>query len=125
MFSGGPVNFAVVCDSSDAECTAPYPSSTFAIADGGLLSFSVVIGDTNLNFPIGGTTIAVSTSAGKLTASPPSPVADTVSSGPIEFTFILSDSSPGDTDPVDPVVVTVDVTWKGTKFSRTAFGTVD
>jgi hypothetical protein len=125
MFTGHPDNFEIVCDSTNPACLAPYPSNSFAIPNGGVLSFSIVIGDVNLNVPVGGTTISVATSAGKLTAFPPSPLADTVSSGPVEFSIILSDNSVTDTDPPEPAIISVEVTWKGTKYVVFASGTVD
>ncbi|NOZ25198.1 MAG: hypothetical protein GXO94_03795 [Nitrospirae bacterium] len=109
MFTGEPVNFAIT------------PTS-FSIANGGSQTFSVIIADTNLNYPTPGTTISVSADGGKLQAYPPTPVEDGVSKGPLMFNFKLSDN---DTDTtVDNVTVVVEIEWEGAKASRIADGDI-
>jgi len=127
MFTGHPANFRIACDNSNSVSSTCDTRTTFTLDNADSLEFSVVIGDVNLNVPIGGTTIAVASSAGKLTASPPTPLADTVSSGPVVFSFTLSDASVTDdpANPTEPAIITVDVTWKGTKYTVFASGNVD
>ncbi|GBE36699.1 hypothetical protein BMS3Bbin07_00849 [bacterium BMS3Bbin07] len=117
MFTGQPVNFAVT------------PSS-FTILDAGVPNegsqdFTVIIADTNLNTPSPGTTISVSADGGKLSAYPPTPVADGLSSFPIMFSFTLSDSKADDTDPPENVRVVVEVEWEGVKYPIVISGTID
>lgn len=112
MFTGRPVNFAV------------YPPS-FNIADGNSQTFSVIVADTNLNRPSPGTTISVSTDGGKLSAYPPSPIADGLSSYPVIFSFTLSDSNAGDTDPAENVRGLVEVEWEGVKYPYVISGIIN
>ncbi len=109
MFTGEPVNFAVT------------PTS-FTILDGGMQSFSVIIADENLNRPSPGTTISVSADGGKLSAYPPTPVEDGLTSSPVMFTFTLSDND-SDLD-VDNVTILVEIEWEGAKDSISIRGTV-
>jgi hypothetical protein len=127
MFTGHPANFSIACDASGAATSVCNTQTSFTLENAEVLVFDVVIGDVNLNVPVGGTTISVASTAGKLTAFEPSPVADTVSAGPVEFSFILADASVTDdpANPAEPVIISVEVTWKGTKYVIFASGTVD
>ncbi|MEC4685976.1 MAG: hypothetical protein VST71_09635 [Nitrospirota bacterium] len=112
MFTGKPVNFAVT-------------PSTFDIGDGDSQTFSVIVADTNLNRPSPGTTISVSADGGKLSAYPPSPIADGLSSSPVIFSFTLSDSNAGDTDPAENVRGLVEVEWEGVKYPVVISGIIN
>jgi len=112
MFTGEPVNLAV-------------NPTTFTIADGGSQTFNVIVADVNLNRPSPGTTISVSADGGKLSAYPPSPVADGVTKYPVMFDFTLSDDTIGDTDPPENVRAVVDVVWEGITYSVVIPGTID
>jgi len=99
--------------------------STFTIADGGSQTFKVIVADKNLNSPSPGTTISVSADGGKLSAHPPSPVADGLTKSPVMFDFTLSDSNVGDTDPPENVTAVVEVVWEGVKYPFVVSGTID
>ena len=112
MFTGSPVNFSVV------------PTS-FSIADGGSQVFSVIVADTNLNRPSPGTTISVSADGGKLSAYPPTPIPDGLTSRYVDFDFTLSDSNAGDSNPPENVAAVIEVEWEGVKYQIVIPGTID
>lgn len=117
MFTGKPVYINV-------------EPSTFTILDAGLpgegsQTFQVIVADSNLNRPSPGTTISVSADGGKLSAYPPSPVADGLTQSPVMFAFTLSDNKANDTDPPENVRVVVEVEWEGVKYSIVIPGTID
>jgi len=85
--------------------------SIFAIANGGSLSFSAMVGDINANRLVSGATIAVAASVGTLAGQTTHTVPDGVPSGPSVLNFNLSDAAPTTVAaPAAVSIVTVTVT---------------
>lgn len=85
----------------------PTPGSTYTISASGSQQFRFMLGDTDLNAPLAGTTISVTTSKGALVGTTNYTVPDAVG-GPVEIFFTLLD--PDSDATVDSSSVTVQVT---------------
>lgn len=98
---------------------------TFAIADGGSQTFTLLVSDINLNPLIGDTTVSISTDAGELAGTTSYTFPDMFIQGPVELSFILKDSDIGDIDPAEIAVITITVSYKGVDYERTVTGTIN
>ncbi|RJR20575.1 MAG: hypothetical protein C4581_03125 [Nitrospiraceae bacterium] len=105
----------------------PLTSGTFNIANGDYMSFKLLIADININPLISGTTVTISSDAGKQSGTSSYTFPDIAPSenGPVELLFTIA--SDDDTDAMDPEVctITVAVTWKGIKYTYVFTGIVD
>jgi len=107
-------------------------TADFAIPNGGSEAITVIVCDTNLNPLPPGSTITISTNAGKVSGRTEYTFPNSNAIGPdvdghlglIEFPFIISDSDPDETDPED-AIITVEVSWEGFVYSLDIEGEVD
>ncbi len=114
IISGGPTYIA----------TNPAASATFNVAPGGSQTFTLLVGDRNLNYLVGGSTISISASKGTLTGTSSFTFPTTFTTGPYEASFTLTDSDPATTQ-AEPVTVNIDVTWKGLTTTLLISGNMD
>lgn len=80
----------------------------FAINSGGSQTFSFMVGDVNANMLVGGTTITVAATEGKLAGQTSYTIPDGIPYGPIELSFTLSDEDSDITS--EPSTITITVT---------------
>ena len=103
----------------------PSPS-TFAIADGGSQTFTVLVSDYNFNYLVADTQVTVTLSgAGELAGETSYTFPSGFYQGPKEITFTLSDDTAGDSDPAAVAVITVSVSGPSGSNTAVITGTVD
>lgn len=85
-------------------------AGSMTVADGASNSFSFMLGDSNTNRLVSGTTITVAlTGAGELGGQTSYTIPDGNPSGPQVISFNVSDAAAGDTDPGEAFTLTVTV----------------
>ncbi|MBI5055514.1 MAG: hypothetical protein HZB61_02700 [Nitrospirae bacterium] len=101
--------------------------NTITVPNAGSQSYKFLVTDINLNSPIGGTKVSISTSKGTLsgTTSYTFPDLPPDTNGPIELSFTLEDSNKTDTDLPEFTTITIKVTYKGVDYYLPVTGTVD
>lgn len=101
--------------------------SSFAIADGGSQAFSLFVADVNGNPLVGGSSFSVSASGGQLMGVTAADIPDAVfpGLGVTDFSFVLVDDNPGDTDPPEMVELTVEITSDNNNVTLRVLGTID
>ncbi|MBI4848263.1 MAG: hypothetical protein HY808_06770 [Nitrospirae bacterium] len=111
---------------------APYyldtnPASPFAIGNGLSQPFTLLVADYNLNPPIGGTKVTISTSKGTLSGTTSYTFPDLFVAGPIELSFTLSDADPAnDLAPTgESATITIKVTYKSIDYYLLVTGTIE
>jgi hypothetical protein len=99
--------------------------STFTISNAGSQTFTLLVSDSNLNPLSPGSTVAISTDKGNISGMTAYTFPNVFRSGPIELSFVISDSDPKDTDPPEVATITITVTWEGIAFTQTFSGSID
>jgi hypothetical protein len=101
------------------------PDPGFTVADGGAIVIRFRVHDANENPLVGGTTLRVQTTGGQLGGDTEFTLPDTQSPLYTSFAVILSDDSPGDSDPQRAVTVTVAVQSPNGNARASVSGTMD
>jgi len=101
------------------------PAPGFDVADGGAITIYFRVHDANDNPLVGGTTIRAQATAGQLGGDNDVTLPDTQSPAYTYFSVTLSDDTPGDTDPVRAVTVTIAVQSQNGNARRSVTGTID
>ncbi len=99
--------------------------SAFNILNGGSQGFTLLVSDINLNPLSPGSKVTISVDEGKLSGVTSYTFPNLFIRGPVELSFVVSDSSVTDTDLPKPATITVKVTWEETEYTRTFSGTID
>jgi len=107
-------------------------TATFAIPNGGSEAITVIVCDTNLNPLTPGSTITISTDAGKVSGRIDYEFPNSSTIGPdvdghlglIEFPFIISDND-SEEDKQQSATITIEVSWEGGAYSWNIPGTID
>ena len=131
VFESFPVTFSGPTQTPILDsCSAP-PCASFAIANGGAISFTIEVHDDLLNPIVGGSTISVSSSAGTISGGsitvPDGESFNRLVPGLTQFTFVLADAD-SKTVSVPPAPATVVVTVTSPNGNVTAIvanGTVE
>jgi len=105
---------------------------TFDIPNGGSLPITVIVCDQNLNPLTPGSTVTITTDAGKVKGETSYTYPNSSVIGPdmnghlglIEFPFIISDSDPDETTPEDAIISIV-VSWEGDAYTLDITGKVE
>ena len=98
---------------------------TFAIPNAGYQTFTLLVSDSNLNPLSPGSTVAISTDKGKISGMTAYTFPNVFRSGPIELSFVISDSDPKEIDPPEVATIKITVMWEGIEFTRTFSGSID
>ncbi|MCD6486539.1 MAG: Ig-like domain-containing protein [Syntrophobacterales bacterium] len=122
-------NFKILVTGSPIICSN---TATFNIPNGGSEAITVSVCDRNLNPLTPGTTVSITTNAGKVSGRINYTFPNSSVIGPdrdghlglIEFPFIISDSDPDETKP-EIATITVEVYWEGGTYSLNIIGNVD
>ncbi|MBW2630858.1 MAG: hypothetical protein JRC90_03690 [Deltaproteobacteria bacterium] len=107
-------------------------TATFDIPNGGSSVINVVVCDRNLNPLTPGSTVTISTDAGKVSGRTSYTYPNSSIIGPdmdghlglIEFPFVISDSDPDETKP-EIATITVTVSWEGGSYTLDIVGSVE
>ncbi len=107
-------------------------TATFNIPNGGSEAITIIVCDRNLNPLTPGSTITITTDAGKVSGRTDYTFPNSSVIGPymdghlglIEFPFIISDSDPEEDTP-ESATITVEVSWEGDTYSLLILGNVD
>lgn len=105
----------------------PLTAGTFNINNGDYMSFKLLVADININPLISGTSVTIKSDAGKQsgTSSYTFPDIAPSESGPVELLFTIASNDDGDDKDPEVCTITIDVTWKGIKYTYVFTGIVD
>lgn len=111
----------------DGTAWVPLTAGSFNIANGDYITFKLLVADFNLNPLISSTTVAIASDAGKKSGTSSYTFPDIAPSqgGPVELLFTIASDDDGNSNDPEVCTITVDVTWKGIKYTYLFTGIVD